>query len=334
MSRAVFYEVTPNERPTLEALMKGEQALYTDKLLTRETAGLAAGAAVVSVFIVSQVNAGVLGALPDVRLIATRSTGYDHIDLDACRSRNVIVANVPSYGSNTVAEHTFGLILALSRRIAVTFQRVRLGEFSREGLCGFDLRGKTLGVIGTGRIGSHVIRIGKAFGMNVIAHDGHPDERLSAAMDFGYVPLDDLLTRSHVVSLHCPYTPESHHLINEKSLARMQKGTLLINTARGGLVDTRALLGALRSGHLGGAGLDVLEEEKSIFEEREVLADSYDREKLELLVQNHALLKLPNVIITPHNAFNSEEALHRILETTVSNIHACLAGTPANVVNG
>ncbi len=333
MAKTVLYEVTGHERPVLEELLSGLDVRLVSGPLTPGTAPEAADAEAVSVFIVSKVTAEVLTALPRLKLIATRSTGFDHIDLKTCRERGVTVANVPSYGSNTVAEHTFGLILALSRRIALTFQRTKTGEFSRDGLCGFDLRGRTLGVVGTGRIGSHVIRIGKAFGMHVRAFDEHPDDRLSAAMDFKYIPFEELLAVSDVVTLHCPYTPKTHHLIGERSIARMKRGALLINTARGMLVDTKALLAALKSGQIGGAGLDVLEEEKAIFEEREVLSENYDREQLELLVHNHALLKLPNVIITPHNAFNSEEALHRIMETTAGNLRAFFAGKPENVVN-
>jgi len=333
MAKTVLYEVTAHERPVLEGLLSGLDVRLLPDPLTPETAREAADAEAVSVFIVSKVTPEILAAIPRLKLIATRSTGFDHIDLKACRQRNVTVANVPSYGSNTVAEHTFGLILALSRRIALTFQRTKTGEFSRDGLCGFDLKGRTLGVVGTGRIGSHVIRIGKAFGMHVRAFDEHPDDRLSAAMDFKYIPFEELLAVSDVVTLHCPYTPNTHHLIGETSIARMKRGALLINTARGMLVDTKALLAALKSGQIGGAGLDVLEEEKAIFEEREVLSENYDREQLELLVHNHALLKLPNVIITPHNAFNSEEALHRIMETTAGNLRAFFAGRPENVVS-
>ncbi len=328
----MIFEASPAERPQMEALLKGQDVACFPEPLTSTSAGKARDAEAVSVFIVSRMSAEAIAALPRLKLVATRSTGFDHIDLKACAEHGITVSNVPSYGSNTVAEHTFGLILALSRRIAVTFQRVRLGQFSREGLCGFDLRGKTLGVVGTGRIGSHVIRIGKAFGMHVRAFDEFPDDRLSAAMDFKYVDLASLLREADVLTLHCPYNAGTHHLINSQSLSTMKKGALLINTARGQLVDTKALLGALKSGHLGGAGLDVLEEEKAIFEEREVLAENYDRDQLELLVQNHALMQLPNVIITPHNAFNSEEALQRIVETTASNIFSYLSGKPANVV--
>jgi D-lactate dehydrogenase len=269
-----------------------------------------------------------------VRLIATRSTGHDHIDLRACASRGVAVANVPSYGSNTVAEHTFGLLLAVTRRIAATYHRAQLGEFGREGLRGIDLARKTLGVVGTGRIGAHVIRIARGFSMRVLAYDPLPDDKLEAALTFEYVPLERLLAESDAVTLHAPASSSTHHLIDGAAIARMKRGAILVNTARGSLVDTHALVVALRDGHLGGAGLDVLEGEQDIFDERQVLSRDYDRDRLERLVESHVLVRMPNVVLTPHNAFNSVEALRRIDETTVENILAFLEGRPVNLVTG
>jgi D-lactate dehydrogenase len=286
-----------------------------------------------SVFINSRLDREALRPLSALRLIATRSTGYDHIDIDYCRSRNIVVSNVPVYGDNTVAEHTFALILALSRKVVQAHNRAHTGNFSLTGLQGFDLRGRTLGVVGTGHIGTHVIRIARGFMMRVIAHDTRPDKRLADALDFDYVDaLDDLLAKSDIVTLHSPLLPETRHMINAQNIARMKKGVLLINTARGGLIDTDALLSALTSGQIGGAGLDVFEGEAMIKEEKQLLSNEYNLEELRTLTKNLVLFRHENVIITPHVAFNSVEAFERILLTTIQNIRAFEAGKPMNVV--
>jgi D-lactate dehydrogenase len=287
---------------------------------------------VISVFIYSKTTKDLIQKLPKLRLIATRSTGFDHIDMKACKAKGVKVANVPHYGENTVAEHTFALILSLSRNIHKAFIRTTHVDFSLEGLQGFDLKGKTIGIVGTGRIGLHVIRMAKGFGMKVLAFDVKKDSFLSEVLDFEYVPLETLLKSSDIISLHRPYNEKTHHLINRERIHRIKKGALLINTARGGLVDTHALTKALDSGILGGAGLDVLEEEEMIKEEKELLSKNYPEDKLRLLVQNHILLHRENVVITPHMAFNSREASDRILETTLSNIENFILGTPQNLV--
>lgn len=288
---------------------------------------------ILSVFIYSKVQKTHLGKLPRLRLIATRSTGFDHIDLAACKARNIKVANVPHYGENTVAEHTFALILSLSRNVHKAYIRTTRGDFSMEGLQGFDLKGKTIGIIGSGRIGLHVIQMAKGFGMNVLTYDVRQDSFLAEVLDFKYVALEELLRSSDIISLHCPYNEKTHHLINRERIRLIKRGALLINTARGGLIDTNALAEALDSGILGGAGLDVLEEEEMIKEEKELLSKNYPKEKLRLLVQNHILLHRENVVITPHMAFNSREALNRILETTISNIENFIDGKVQNLVN-
>jgi len=331
-TRVAIYESEPNERAVLERKLTGH-ALDFQTSTVQESPPSPPGPEVLSVFIGSRVDAAVLERMPALRLVATRSTGYDHIDLAACATRGVTVSNVPSYGANTVAEHTFGLLLAVTRRIAWTYHRMVHGEFGREGLRGTDLKGKTLGVVGTGRIGAHVIRIARGFSMRVLAYDPAPDDKLEAALTFEYVPLDTLIATSDFITLHAPARAETHHLIDGKALERMKPGAVLINTSRGALVDTHALVEALRDGRLGGAGLDVLEGEEDIFDERQVLARHYDRERLEQLVVSHVLMRMSNVVITPHNAFNSEEAIGRILDTTVENIEGFLAGRPVNAVS-
>lgn len=289
-------------------------------------------AEILSVFIYSDLDAELLRRLPVLKMIATRSTGYDHIDMAFCRKRGIMVCNVPTYGANTVAEHTFALLLSLSRKIYPARERTIHGDFSFQGLQGFDLMGKTLGVIGTGQIGRHVIRIANGFQMQVLAHDAQADLSLADLLGFQYVDLNELLSRSDIITLHCPLTPQTRHLIGKSQFRKMKRGGLLINTARGGLVDTEALLWALEEGVVGGAGLDVLEEEEAVREERELLSKRFDEERLRSVVRNHILLKREDVIITPHIAFNSREAVERILTTTVDNISRFLEGTPQNRV--
>jgi len=231
-----------------------------------------------------------------------------------------------------VAEHTFGLILALSRNIHRAHVRTSRGDFSLEGLMGFDLKGKTIGVIGAGRIGLHVVRMAKGFGMEVLAFDTRQDHFLAEVLGFGYVTLEELLARSDVISLHAPYNAATHHLIDRERLARIKRGAILINTARGGLIDTAALVWALDEGIVGGAGLDVLEGEDIIKEETQLLTSSQSTEKLQLLLSNHILRNRENVVLTPHIGFNSREALLRILDSTVENILSFASGKPTNVV--
>jgi D-lactate dehydrogenase len=285
-----------------------------------------------SVFIHSQVTAEVLEGLPSLKFIATRSTGFDHIDLEACRNRNIVVSNVPTYGENTVAEHTMALLLMMARKVHQSVLQVRGGHVDLAELTGFDLQGKTIGVIGAGHIGLHVIRIARGFGMRVLAYDVRSEAFLADLLGFRYASLDQLLAESDIVTLHCPLTEETHHLLGRPQFARMKRGALLINTSRGGLVDTDALVGALESGRLGGAGLDVLESEELIKEERQLLQQPVDVERLRTAVRNRVLLAREDVVFTPHNAFNSHEALMRILDVTVANLEAFRAGQPVNKV--
>lgn len=327
------FELEPWEEAALRQQLALAELRATPMPLSLATRDLADQATAITVFIHSRIGREVLSHLPALRFIATRSTGYDHIDLAACRERGVIVSNVPAYGENTVAEHTFGLILSLSRKIHQAYVRTVRGDFSLEGLRGFDLKGRTLGVVGAGRIGLHVIRIGRGFGMRVLAHDSREQPLLAEVLDFRYVPLETLLREADIVTLHVPYLPDTHHLIDRKRLALMKRGSLLINTARGGVVDTEALLWALDEGILAGAGLDVLEGEELIAEEQQLLRQEVAPEQLQAAIRAHLLLRRDNVVVTPHIAFNSEEAVQRILGTTVANILAFAAGRPTNVVS-
>ncbi|MEM2137593.1 MAG: hydroxyacid dehydrogenase [Candidatus Anstonellaceae archaeon] len=298
-----------------------------------ENISKAAEAEIICLFIYSKIGEKELSQLPKLKMIATMSTGFDHIDLEACAKRGIAVCNVPSYGSETVAEHTFALILALSKKLLPSIERTRRGDFTIDGLRTFDLQGKKLGIVGLGKIGRHVAKMARAFGMKVIAHSPHttPDE--ARKLKCKLVSLDELLAQSDVVSLHAPVNAETKHMINAQAIAKMKQGVVLVNTARGGLVDAKALISALDSGKISAAGLDVLEEECSIKEERQILSPDFAQEcDLKTVLANHVLLNHPKVIVTPHNAFNSNEALQRICDTTLENVKGQLAGKPVNIV--
>jgi len=292
-------------------------------------------ASVLSVFINSKVDRKLIALLPALKFVTTRSTGFDHLDLKTFQEKGVPVSNVPVYGENTVAEHTFALILSLSRNLRKAYLRTARNDFSISGLMGFDLKGKTLGVVGCGHIGLHVIRMAAGFGMKVIAYDVKKQNFLAEILNFDYVSLEELLGRSDIISLHAPYLPATRHLINKENIRLIKKGAVLINTSRGGLIDTDALVEALDKQILSGAGLDVLEEEEYLLEEKRLL-ESEETEghwrRLQTTLKNHELLHRENVIYTPHMAFCSKEAVERILQTTVENIKAFMAGSPANVL--
>ena len=333
MANIHFLEIAPNESPRLRQGPLSQHSLhFVEGTIASVPPASLRGAEVLSVFIYSRVTDEWLRRMPRLRLIATRSTGFDHIDLNACRRRGITVANVPFYGENTVAEHTFALILALSRRVHQAYFRTIRGNFSFKGLEGFDLKGKTIGIVGTGRIGLHAVRIAKGFGMKVLAYDLNKNGLLAETLGFEYVGFDQLLANSDIISLHAPYRPETHHMLNRGNIRTIKRGALLINTARGGLVETQALVEALDEGILGGAGLDVLEGEDIIVEERQLATQDFPPETLKTMLQNHILLNREDVVITPHIGFNSKEAFQRILDTTVANIQAFLAGAPENAI--
>lgn len=331
--RVVVFEIEDWERAAFQRLEREHDVRYVAERLTADNAGRYLGADVISPFIYSEVSARALEQLGRPRLVATRSTGVDHIDVGYCRAHGIEVANVPNYGKNTVAEHTFALLLAISHRIVDGVERARRGSFSPEGLRGFDLCGKTLGIVGTGDIGRWVARIAGGFGMCVLAFDVRPDEGFARELGVSYVELDELLRRADVVTLHVPLNAHTRHMIGRAELDRMKDGAVLLNTARGEIVDTEALVEALHRGKLSAAGIDVLPEEPAIREEAELLRRAFrDKHDLGTLLADQILLRLPNVLVTPHSAFNTREAVERILETTVANIAAFAAGHAENVV--
>lgn len=332
--RIAVFETEEWEHAACVRLEAAHELECTAEPLTPANAGQYVEAEIISAFIASDLSAEVLSRMPRLRLIATRSTGYDHIDLNYCANAGVAVCNVPDYGDPTVAEHAFALLLAVSRSLVEAAERTRRGDFSMEGLRGFDLGGRTLGVIGAGRIGRRVAQFGRAFGMSVVACDPRPDRAEAERIGYRYVSLDDLLRTADVVSLHVPGNPSTRSLISDADFARMKQGAVLINTARGGVVDPAALVRALTEGSLAGAGLDVVAEEPLVREEAEIFRTGamLAADQLQSLLATKTLLQLPNVVVTPHIAYNTREALCRIVDQTIENIEAFAAGRPRNLV--
>ncbi|MDH0894587.1 MULTISPECIES: 2-hydroxyacid dehydrogenase [unclassified Pseudomonas] len=326
--RIVLFSSKPYDRASFEAidLPAGWQLHFQDSLLRADTAALAEGCEVVCAFINDDLSAPVLEHLAagGTRLIALRSAGYNHVDLQAAERLGLTVVRVPAYSPHAVAEHAVALILALNRRIHRAFNRTREGDFSLHGLTGFDLHGKTVGVVGGGQIGLAFARIMAGFGCRLLIADPCPVAGLDA-LPARQAGLDELIAESDVISLHYPLTEASHHLIDAARLARMKRGAMLINTGRGALVDTPALIEALKSGQLGYLGLDVYEEEAELFFE-----DRSDQPLQDDVLAR--LLTFPNVIVTAHQAFLTREALAAIAATTLDNIAAWAAGVPVNRV--
>ncbi len=316
-----FFEVEDWEIPYLQKALSGHTARFYKQPLTKDFSEDTKDVSVVSPFIYSTVTSEILGKFSSLRYVVTRSTGFDHIDLTYCKEKGIKVSNVPEYGTHTVAEHTFALILAITRNIIPSVERARTGDFSLDGLRGSDLYGKTLGVVGFGHIGKAVIVIAKGFGMKIVVHTTHPDMEYAKQNDIAFVPLNEVFAKADIVTLHVPYNKETHHLINKNNIELFKKGSVLINTARGGIIETEAILVGLEKGILSAAGIDVLEEECYIKEERELLTEQFLKTcDLKTQLLNHVLLTKKNVLITSHNAFNSHEALQKILDVTVENI--------------
>jgi D-lactate dehydrogenase len=334
MARIAFFELEGWEEEIIRNALDGNELFLSKEKIKEFSLPSQTDFEIISIFVDSRLDESILARFPNLRFIATRSTGFDHIDLAAAKKRAIAVSYVPGYGSNTVAEFTFGLILNLTRKIYQSINQVKeTGSFSLTNLRGVDLKDKTLGVVGTGKIGREVIKLAKAFSMKVIAYTAHPDTEFAKQVGFEYTSLDHLLQNSDIISLHCAYNKETHHLINKENIQKIKKGAFLINTARGPIVQTEALVMALSEGRLAGAGLDVLEEEGETEEELAFLKLGHPKEEeLKTILHNHILMKMPNVLITPHNAFNTQEALQRILQTTIENIKSFLAGKPINIV--
>ncbi|MFS2126461.1 2-hydroxyacid dehydrogenase [Pseudomonas sp. Pseusp97] len=304
----------------------GFELHFQQAQLREDTVALAMGFEVVCPFVNDDLSRPVLEHLAagGTKLIALRSAGYNHVDLAAAQALGLAVVRVPAYSPHAVAEHGVGLVLALCRHLHRAYNRTREGDFSLHGLTGFDLHGRTVGVIGSGQIGEVFARIMSGFGCHILAYDPYPNDAIET-LGGRFVELDELLAQSDIISLHCPLNEATRHLINARSLQRMKRGAMLINTGRGALVDTPALIEALKSGQLGYLGLDVYEEEAEIF-----FADRSDQPLQDDVLAR--LLTFPNVIITAHQAFLTREALAGIAQTTLANIAAWRAGAPVNLV--
>jgi D-lactate dehydrogenase len=336
MIKLAFFNVDEKEQAILSRTLEKEKTFelsFRQEPIDIHTADIAKDAAGIGIFIQSQITQDVLDLLPQLEIIATMSTGFDHIDLEACRSRNITICNVPAYGDNTVAEYTFGLIIALARKLKPTFERVERGFFSRAGLRGMDLNGKTLGLIGTGRIGSQMARLGWAFGMKLIVYDVEPNSALAEKFKVTFLDLEEVLQQADVISLHVPYLPSTHHLINADRLRLIKPTALLINTARGKIIDTKAVAAALREGRLGGVALDTFEGEEVWIEEEFLKRDDLAAITLKEAMESFSILHSEHAILTPHNAFNTSEALERILITSAENVKAYFSGSPQNLVS-
>lgn len=313
--KTLVYSTKPSTRETFDAANAryGHELDYIDAKLDVNTAALAAGYPAVCLFVNDTADKKIIDKFAEcgVTLIALRAAGFNNVDLVHASAKGIAVVRVPAYSPHAVAEHTIALMLTLNRKIHRAHLRVHEGNFSLEGLLGFDMNGKTAGIIGTGKIGALVASILHGFGCTILASDPYVNQDVASFAR--YVTPDELLAQSDIVSLHCPLTPESHHMINKKSLALMKRGSMLINTSRGGLVDAKACIAALKTGHLGYLGLDVYEEEGDIFFEDlsgQILQD-------DLFAR---LLTFPNVVITAHQAFYTLTALENIAETTMRNL--------------
>jgi D-lactate dehydrogenase len=277
---------------------------------------------IISVFIYSKLEKMVLDKLPNLKMIATRSTGTDHIDMVECDKRHIVVKNVPTYGENTVAEYAMALLLAVAKKIVPAHQSVENGEFSPEGLTGVDLFGKTLGVVGVGKIGQNVVRMAKGLGMKVIGVEKTPEPKLAKKLKFKYADLETCLKQSDFVTLHVPATAETVHLINRQNIKLMKPGAILINTSRGAVVESEAIAWALNAKILSGAGLDVAEKENEVESISMIMNPGPSHEDLRQVLSYHMLRDRDDVVFTPHNAFNTEEAIGRIIKTTIQNINS------------
>ena len=338
--KIVFFETTPEDQLILTKLVSQKSEIADTKLLfiteklSNQNIAEAHDAEVIGVFINSMVKQEQIDQLPNLKMIVTMSTGFDHIDTTYTQSKNIIVANVPAYGSRTVAEFTFALLLGLSRKVFAAYRQIKdRQDFSISNFEGFNLQGKTIGIVGTGRIGQNVAEIAKGFGMQLLAYDAFPNVEASQRFGFVYTSLEELLNQSDIVTLHVPYNHSTHHLINLNNINQFKKGALLINTSRGEIAETQAIINALDQEILEGVGIDVVEGERQLIDEWHLVAAGNETDaQIKTLVLDHALINHPKVVYTPHIAFFTREAKYEILSTTVATIASFVAGSPKNIV--
>lgn len=333
--KIVFFEVPEVEQSFFSQSFSGVEVVFFEEKLNENNVERVKDADAISVFVTSLINKNVIDAMSNLKFIATRSTGFDHIDYAYATTKGIKVSNVPAYGSHTVAEFSFSLMLGLSRNIIKANNYItESSDFNYfKEMEGFDLNNKTLGVVGTGKIGKNVIKIAKGFNMNVIAHDLYPDLAFAKENNFIYKSLTEVISEADIITLHAPCNKEDIHLIDKEKISLMKKGVYLINTARGELIDTEALVWGLKEGIIAGFGADVLEDEKPMKDGVNFLASgkATDEEK-RIIYLNHELMKMPNVIITPHIAFYTSEAVALIKQITIENIQGFLSGNPINLI--
>jgi len=332
--KIAFFEIEKESRDYLQKNLSKHELLFFKDDLDENNINFVNDVDILCIFIYSKLDKGKISKFKNLKAVITMSTGFDHIDLKECVRKKIKVLNIPYYGENTVAEHTFALILDLSRRLHPSIEKTKRGNFSLDGLRGFDLKGKTIGIIGLGHIGEHVARIANGLEMKILVSTPEKNKKLERKYCLKYTSLKNLLKNSDIITLHCPLNKKTHHLINEKNINEIKEGAYIINTARGGLIKTKALAKALASKKLGGAALDVLEEEVLIKEEIQLLSKRFSKKNLENVIADHILLTFENVIITPHNAFNSIESLKRILDVTINNIICVASGKKCENVVG
>ena len=333
--KIVFFEVPKAEQSFFSPSFGETEISFFEEKLNEKNIDKAKDAEIISIFINSIISKNIVDLLPNLKFIATRSTGFEHIDLEYCATKGIKVSNVPAYGPHTVAEFAFSLILNLSRNVINANNHLRnTMDFNfYSSLKGFDLFGKTLGVVGTGKIGKNVVKIAKGFGMNVVAYDIFPDAKFATENNFTYKSLLEVLGESDIVTIHTPYTKENYHLINKENISKMKKGVYVVNTARGALIDTEALIWGINEGIIAGAGLDVLEGERDLKIENEIVS-SGDSPQIDykIIVEDQILIDMPQVIVTPHIAFYSKEAEGEIIKTTIENINGFILGNMQNLI--
>jgi D-lactate dehydrogenase len=333
MMKIAFFEMKEKwEIDYIKRNLKGHSLYFFSEELDKFDLDKAKDFDIICVFIYSNVTKEIVSKLKNAKAIITRSTGFNHIDLKACNEKKIKVYNVPRYGSNTVAEYTFALILNLARKILEANRRAKKLDFNLEGLRGMDLKGKTLGIVGLGEIGKCVAEIAKGFGMEMLVFTRTKDMKTAKEFGFKYVPFNTLLKDSDVITFHVPLTPETTHMLNQKNISMIKRGAILINTSRGEVVETEAIVKALDKRILSAAGLDVLESEELIKDERGLFSKRHSKEQSRAILEGNILLKHENVIVTPHNAFNTQEALQRILDVTIEDVKNAVKNKSENLI--
>lgn len=326
--KIAFFDASREDQGCFQTSFSSHELYFSEKPLSADEVIHIQDFPVISVRVTSKLEKAILEQLPSLKFVSTRSTGFDHIDIVYCKERDVLVSNVPGYGAHSVAEHTFALLLAISRNLLPSVERTRHKDFTNDGLQGFDLFGKTIGVVGAGHIGLSVIQRAKAFGMEVISCSIPVDEELAKLHGFRFVDFERLLKESDIVTFHVPYSSQTHHMLSMDNIGHLKKGSVLLNTARGNVVQTEAVAYGLENGILQVVGLDVWEGEDHMLGKKLSIADTST-------YQEHLIFRLledKRVFLTAHNAYNSAESAEMILRETVENINSFLSGVAINVV--